>query len=240
MNRKCILEISVESLESAQAAEHGGADRVEFCGNLSIGGVTPSTDLLRTVRAKLRIPIFSMVRPRAGDFVYSTAEFEEMKRAIAAAKESGMDGVVLGILTKEQRVDLKRTRELTELARPLPVTYHRAFDEIADLHQALEDVIQSGAKRILTSGGAKSALEGAAVLAELIKAAGERIVIVPGAGIGAANIRQIAQRTKAREFHSGLSSALPYGSRDYKKFEAEVRKLAEQLARISPVQTTEE
>jgi len=110
------------------------------------------------------------------------------------------------------------------------VTHHRAFDEAADLHQALEDVMQSGAKRILTSGGAKGAMEGAAVLAKLIEAAGERIVIVPGAGISTRNIRQIAQRTKACEFHSGLSSVLPYGSRDYRKFEAEVRKLAEQLA----------
>src|SRR4029077_12514943 len=134
-------------------------------------------------------------------------------------------------------VDVERTRELVELAKPLPVTYHRAFDETADIHGALEDVIQSGAKRILTSGGAKSALEGAAVLAELIEAAGEQIVIVPGAGINAANIRQIAQRTKAREFHSGLSTALPYGSRDYKMFEEEVRRLAEHIARVSGTET---
>jgi copper homeostasis protein len=181
-----------------------------------------------------------MVRPRAGDFVYSTSEFEEMKRAISAAKESGTDGVVLGVLTKDHRVDIERTRELVEFAKPVPVTYHRAFDENADLGQALEDIIESGAKRILTSGGAKSALAGAAVLAELIEAAGERIVIVPGEGISAANIAEVARRTKAREFHSGLSSVLPYGSREYKRFEAEVRKLAEQLAPISPAQTTEE
>ncbi len=156
-----------------------------------------------------------------------------MKRAIADAKESGMDGVVLGVLTKTHRVDIERTRELAELARPLPVTYHRAFDEIADLHQALGDVIQTGAKRILTSGGAKGAPEGAAVLAELIAAGGKRIVIVPGAGISAANIRQIAQRTRAREFHSGLSAVLPYGSKDYRKFEDEVRKLAEAIGRLA-------
>ncbi len=240
MNRKCLLEISVETLESALAAERGGADRIELCGDLSIGGVTPAADVLRAVRANLRIPIFSMVRPRAGDFAYSSMEFAEMKRAISEAKESGMDGVVLGILTKEHRADIERTRELLEFARPLPVTYHRAFDETADLHQALEDVIQSGAKRILTSGGAKSALEGAAVLADLIEAAEERIVIVPGAGIGAANIHQIAQRTKAREFHSGLSTVLPYRSRECKRFEEEVRKLAEQLARINGTQAAQE
>jgi copper homeostasis protein len=233
MNRKCLLEISVETLEGALAAERGGADRIELCADLSLGGVTPGADLLRAVRAQVRIPIFSMVRPRAGDFVYSTAEFTEMKRAIADAKESGMDGVVLGVLTKNHRVDVERTRELAELARPLPVTYHRAFDEIADLHQALEEAIQSGAKRILTSGGAKSALEGAAVLGELIEAAGERIVIVPGAGISGANVVDVARRTRAREFHSGLSAALPYGSSEYKKFEEEVRKLSEAIGRFA-------
>jgi copper homeostasis protein len=237
MNRKCLLEISVESLEAAMAAERGGADRIELCGNLSIGGITPGAELLRTVRAQLGIPIFSMVRPRAGDFLYSTGEFAEMKRSIASAKESGADGVVLGILTCDRRVDVARTRELVQSAKPLPVTYHRAFDEAADLRQALEDVIASGAKRILTSGGTKSALEGTAVLADLIEAAGDRIFIVPGAGINAANIRQVAPRTKAREFHSGLGTSLPYGSHEYKQFEEEVRKLAEQLARISGTQT---
>jgi copper homeostasis protein len=231
--RKYVLEISVETLEAAMAAERGGADRIELCKNLSVGGVTPDDELRRTVRAQVHIPIFSMVRSRAGEFVYSGAEFSEMRRSITNAKESGMDGVVLGALTKDHRVDVARTRELVELAKPLPVTYHRAFDEAADLHQALEDVIQSGAKRILTSGGAKSALEGGAVLGKLVEATGDRITIVPGAGISAKNIEQVARRTKAREFHSGLSSALPYGSKDYKKFEEEVRKLAERIGRIA-------
>jgi len=229
MNRKYLLEISVETVAAALAAERGGADRSELCGNLPAGGVTPGADLLRAVRAQLRIPIFSMVRPRPGDFLYSGAEISEMRRSIADAKESGMDGVVLGVLTQNHRVDVERTRELVELAKPLPVTFHRAFDEVADLCQALEDVIQSGAKRILTSGGTKTALAGVAVLADLIEAAGERIIIVPGAGISAANIRQVAQQTKAREFHSGLSAALPYGSHDYKRFAEEVHKLATSL-----------
>ncbi len=232
MSRKCLLEISVESLEAALAAERGGADRIELCGNLSIGGVTPDAELLPAVRRQVRVPIFSMVRPRAGDFVYLGAEFSEMRRAIADAKECGMDGIVLGVLTKEHRIDVERTRQLVEFAKPLPVTYHRAFDEAADLHQALEDVIQSGGKRILTSGGAKSALDGAAVLAKLIEAAGERIVIVPGAGITAHNIEQVAQQTGAREFHSGLSAVLPYGSSEYTKFKEEVRKLADRIGQI--------
>ena len=233
MNRKCVLEISVETLEAAMAAERGGADRIELCDDLSLGGVTPGANLVSAVRGHVRIPIFVMIRPRAGDFVYPTAEFAEMKRSIVGAKESGMDGVVLGILTKDHRVDVERTRELVEFARPLPVTYHRAFDEASDLHQALEEVIKCGAQRILTSGGAKNAPEGATILAELIAAAGDRVVIVPGAGINASNFLQLARQTGAREFHSGLSTALPYGSGDYKKFEEEVCKLAQTIARMA-------
>jgi copper homeostasis protein len=233
MNRKFLLEISVESLEAALAAERGGADRIELCDHLSLGGVTPSAEIVCAVHAQVRLPIFVMIRPRAGDFVYSTAEFADMKRSIASAKESGVEGVVLGILTKDHRVDAERTRELVELAKPLRVTFHRAFDEASDLRQALGEVIKTGAHRILTSGGARSAPEGAAVLAELVAAAGDRVVIVPGAGINAANVLQVARQTRAREFHSGLSTALPYGSGDYKTFEEEVRKLAETIARVA-------
>ncbi len=233
MNRKCLLEISVESVEAALAAERGGADRIELCEDLSLGGVTPSADLVSAVRAQVRLPIFVMVRPRAGHFVYSTAEFAEMKCSIAGANESGVEGVVLGILRKNRQVDFQRTRELVELAKPLAVTFHRAFDEAADPRQALEEVIQTGAQRILTSGRAKSAPEGAAILAELVAAAGNRVVIVPGAGINAANVKQVAQQTGAREFHSGLSTALPYGSSNYQKFEVEVRKLAEAVAQAA-------
>jgi len=233
MNRKCLLEISVESVEAALAAERGGADRIELCEDLSLGGVTPSADLVSAVRAQVRLPIFVMVRPRSGHFVYSTAEFAEMKCSIAGANESGVEGVVLGILRKNRQVDFQRTRELVELAKPLAVTFHRAFDEAADPRQALEEVIQTGAQRILTSGRAKSAPEGAAILAELVAAAGNRVVIVPGAGINAANVKQVAQQTGAREFHSGLSTALPYGSSNYQKFEVEVRKLAEAVAQAA-------
>jgi copper homeostasis protein len=140
-----------------------------------------------------------------------------------------MDGVVLGVLRKDRRVHVERTRELVEFARPLPVTYHRAFDECADLRRALEDVIHTGAARILTSGGAAGALEGAPLLAELVAAARGRIIIVPGAGINTSNVLQIVQQTRAREFHSGLSTALPYASCDYAMFETQVNKLADQL-----------
>jgi copper homeostasis protein len=233
MQTKYLLEVSVETLEAAMAAERGGADRIELCADLSVGGVTPTMKLMGAVRGQLQIPIFVMVRPRGGDFAYSDAEYAAMKSAIASARKLGMDGVVLGISQGDRRVDVQRTSELVELARPLPTTFHRAFDESANPQQALEHVIQTGAKRILTSGGAKSAPEGAGILSELVAAARDRIVIVPGAGINASNIVQLAKQTGGREFHSGLSSALPYGSHDFAKFEAEVRKLAEALAQLS-------
>jgi copper homeostasis protein len=230
MTRKYLLEISVETVERAAAAERGGADRIELCADLSAGGLTPSRELLCGVREKVGISIFSMVRPRAGDFVYSASEFDGMKRAIVDARESRMDGVVLGMLRKDYRVDVERTQELVDLARPLPVTFHRSFDECADLREALEAVIRTGATRILTSGGATSAPEGAAVLAGLIHLSRGRIAILPGGGIRGSNIAELARRTGAREFHSGLSSALPYSSGDCEGFEAEVRRLAGQLA----------
>lgn len=233
MKRKYLLEISVESLEGAMAAERGGADRIELCGELAVGGITPSVALMGAAREQVHLPIFAMIRPRAGNFVYSDEEFAEMKRAILRAKEAGMHGVVLGILTQGRGVDIERTSALVEVAWPLPVTFHRAFDDSADLRRALEDVLQTRAARILTSGGAAGALAGAAVLAELVAAAGDRIIIVPGAGINAENAAEVLGRTVASEIHSGLSSAMPYGSRDYKKFEAEVRKLAELVARVS-------
>jgi copper homeostasis protein len=232
MQTKYLLEISVETLEAALAAERGGADRIELCADLSVGGVTPSVKLMGAVREQLQIPIFAMIRPRGGDFVYSDAEFAAMKGTIASAKKLGMDGVVLGILRQDRRADVHRTRELIKLARPLPTTYHRAFDESADIRQELENVIQTGAERILTSGGAKTAPEGAGTLAELVAAALDRATIVPGAGINASNIDKLAKQTGAREFHSGLSTALPYANRDYAKFEVEVRKLAEGLAKL--------
>jgi copper homeostasis protein len=233
MQTKYLLEISVETVEAALAAERGGANRIELCADLSVGGVTPSVKLMGAVRERLHIPIFTMIRPRPGGFVYSSAEFASMKSATSTAKKLGMNGVVLGILDSNHRIDVDCTRELVELAQPLPTTFHRAFDESADLLQALENAIQTGAERILTSGGAITAPEGTEMLAELFAAARDRIVIVPGAGTNASNIAQLAMQAGAREFHSGLSSALPYGSRDYEKFEAEVRKLIEALGKLS-------
>ncbi|PYT77421.1 MAG: copper homeostasis protein CutC [Acidobacteria bacterium] len=233
MAQKYLLEISGDGVEKAAAAERGGADRIELCADLSVGGLTPAPELLRRAREKVHIPIYSMIRPRAGDFIYSDSEFSEMERSIGVARECGMDGVVLGILQKDRRIDIPRTRRIVDLARPLPVTFHRAFDECADLQKALEDVMQTGAARILTSGGAKTALQGAAKLAELAAAAREGILIFPGAGITPSNIAKVAEKTGAIEFHSGLGTVLPYSTSDYAAFESEVRRLSDQLHKAS-------
>jgi copper homeostasis protein len=228
-----LLEIAVDTEEAAMAAERGGADRVELCGNLSVGGVTPDTALLRAVRKQIQIPVFVMIRPRAGDFVHSAAEFDAMKANIVTAKDLGADGLVLGILKPDNSVDIGRTSELALLAKPLPATFHRAFDETADLSLALDDVVRTGTKRVLTSGGAASALAGAANIDRLVSSAGGRITIIPGAGINASNILQVAQATGAREFHSGLSSVLPYPRADHAAFEQSVRELVVKLRSVS-------
>lgn len=216
-------------MEAAAAAERGGADRIELCRGLACGGLTPDDHLIRTVRAEVRLRIFAMIRPRGGDFVYSHTEFAAMQRDIKAVRQLGIDGVVLGMLTADDAVDVERTSELVELARPVPVTFHRAFDICAGSRDCLEQVIRTGAARILTSGGASTASEGLTALITLVEAAAERIIIVPGGGISARNILHVAQQTRAHEFHSGLSSVLDAADRHGNRFEAEVRGMAEQL-----------
>jgi|ERR1700690_577225 copper homeostasis protein len=228
MTQRFVLEIAVESLDAARAAERGGADRIELCTDLRSGGLTPAVKTMQLARTALRIPIFSMIRPRAGNFVYTTEEFATMKREIRTAQESQMDGVVFGLLHADGNVDLERTKELVEIARPLPVTFHRAFDVSTDLWKSLEAVIASGAQRILTSGGAHSATEGSLILRSLVEAAGQRIVIMPGAGIRPDNFAAVRKETSAREFHSGLGSMLPYGDADYARFESQVRAISQQ------------
>jgi copper homeostasis protein len=233
MKRKYLLEISVETLEGAMAAERGGADRIELCGELFVGGITPDPGLMLETFANVQIPISAMIRPRAGNFVYSDEEFAVMRASLRMAYRLQLDGVVLGILKADSRVDVERTRELVQLAKGMKVTFHRAIDETPDLLVALEDVVQTGASRILTSGGKRAALEGAATIAEMVSQSRGRATILPGAGINAENAAEVLQKTRANEIHSGLSSAMPYGSGDYKKFEAEVRKLAELVANVS-------
>ena len=229
MAPEILLEITVESLDSALAAERGGADRIELCAELSRGGLTPSVTAMRKLHEELEIPVFAIIRPRAGNFVYSESEFAAMKREISMARDLGMEGVVFGILRSDHSVDVERTAELVQWARPLEVTFHRAFDSSPDPLVALEDVIATGATRILTAGGAASAPQGAETLRKLVNAAGSRILVMPGGGLDAANIAKAVTETQAGEFHSGLGSVLPYGSSNLVRFEAEIHAMKKLL-----------
>jgi len=216
MNRKPLLEICVDTAESAAAAERGGADRVELSSNLLEGGVTPSAGMIAAVRKRVSIPLHVMIRPRGGDFCYSDSEFEAMKHDVDAAKHLGANGVVLGLLDQNANVDVERTRELVERARPISVTFHRAFDFVPDLLKSLDDVIRAGAGRILTSGGEARAEDTLAILANLVRAAQSRAVIMVCGGVRAHNIKQILEATQAREIHvgqSGVAVAVPSAAR---------------------------
>jgi copper homeostasis protein len=204
-----VLEICTDSVESAIAAQRGGAQRVELCSDLLEGGVTPSAGLIALVRERVGIDLYAMIRPRGGDFCYSELEFEAMEKDIRQARDLGADGVILGILDEHAQVDVRRTRCLVELAHPLPVTFHRAIDMTPDLERALEDVIATGARRVLTSGGAAKVTDGVAEVSRMVKAAGERIRVMAGGGITAETILNVAEATGATEFHASLRTARP-------------------------------
>ncbi|MBL0201135.1 MAG: copper homeostasis protein CutC [Chitinophagaceae bacterium] len=196
------LEVIGFTIESCILAQAAGAHRIELCDNPGEGGTTPSYGFIKAARENLRIELYPIIRPRGGDFFYSDAEFDVMKVDVKLCKELGCDGVVIGMLNADGTVDKKRCKELVEIAYPLGVTFHRAFDRVSDAAQALEDVIEIGCERILTSGLVPNALNGAETLAALIKQADERIIIMPGSGIRAGNIIELAQKTGAVEFHT--------------------------------------
>jgi copper homeostasis protein len=208
MTTPITLEIAAGSLASAQAAQEGGADRVELCGSLGEGGITPSYGVIATTRDHVRLPIYVLIRPRAGDFLYGDAEFDVMQRDIETCARIGCDGVVIGALTADGAVD-PRCHGLVAAAGKLGVTFHRAFDASADLERSLEDVVALGCERILTSGGRANALQGADVIAGLVRHAAGRIVIMAGAGVRSGNIVEIARRTGAHEFHGSARGAHP-------------------------------
>lgn len=204
-----LLEIAAGSLESALAAQAGGADRVELCGSLGEGGVTPSFGMIAVARDRLRIPLHVLIRPRAGDFVYSPAEWESMRRDVEACAGLGCDGVVIGALDAHGAVDVAGCAALVEAAGDMKVTFHRAFDCVADRRVALDAVVALGCARILTSGGADSAEQGAAMIAADIAQAAGRIALMPGAGLAPANLAAVAQATGASEFHASAREFTP-------------------------------
>lgn len=201
MPENLILEICTDSVASCREAEKGGAARVELCANLFEGGTTPSAGCIRMAREYLTIPLHVLLRPRGGDFCYSDEEFAVIEYDLQIAKKLGADGVVIGILLPDGTIDLKRTATLIKQARPMNVTFHRAFDMLAAPLPALQQLIQMGVDRLLTSGQEKSVLEGSELIAELVRQAGDKITIMPGGGITERNIARIRRETGAREFH---------------------------------------
>lgn len=231
------------------AAERGGAQRVELCSDLLEGGITPSHGLMAQVRRRISIDLFVMIRPRGGDFCYSEEELELMEEDIRHARRVGVDGVVLGVLDEQANVDVAGTRRLVELADPLPVTFHRAIDMTPDPCAALEAVIRTGARRILTSGAAAKATEGTPMIARMVDAAGERVSVIVGGGLDPSTVGRVAEATGAREFHASLRSAMPSpvryhreavhmgeADREYVRYgvrEDDVRALAQALQQVS-------
>jgi copper homeostasis protein len=249
MSQPLTLEVCVDSVESAIAAENGGAQRVELCSALSDGGVTPSAGLIAMVRQKIKIALHVMIRPRASDFYYSDDEYAVMQRDVLMAKQLRADGVVLGILDQDGKIDIARTKQLVQVAAPLQLTFHRAFDMTGDLPQALRDVKSTGAHRILTSGGKQTAAEGADALKQLVEVADGTIGIMAASGIEENNVAELLERTGVREVHASLRSAVTSSmrfqnshvsmgtnkGREYQRFvadEEKVRALLGELNRI--------
>lgn len=206
-----LVEACVDSVASALAAERGGAGRLELCAALFDGGTTPSAGMIAACRAAASIPLFVMIRPRGGGFVYSDAEGDVMRRDIASARELGADGVVIGALRPDGSVDIPLVRSLVDVARGIPVTFHRAFDLTPDLEQSLESLVDAGVQRVLSSGGAPTAAEGAAQLAKLVRQAGSRLVVMAGGGIRADNVRSVVSLSGVREVHVRLTRLVRAG-----------------------------
>ena len=210
MRNNFLLEITVESVprQPLSAVVPIASNCAPIC--VAVASLLPR-EIMHNARSAVRLPIFAMVRPRADNFVYTNGEISLMKSQMTQARALGMNGIVLGVLREDNTVDVSLLKNLVEFAAPLPLTFHRAFDETPDLFRALEDITSVGAARILTSGGASKAPQALDTLAELVQVAGGRIIIVPGSGIRPENFGVVRQALNAREYHSGLSSVLPYG-----------------------------
>jgi copper homeostasis protein len=204
-----ILEIAVFNIDSAMTAAEAGADRLELCENPQDGGTTPSYGFMKTVRELVSLPIFPIIRPHGGDFLYSEWAFKVMQKDIALAKELGFEGVVLGLLNADGTIDADRTARLVEQAYPMEVTFHRAFDRAINPLEALENIIQTGCNRILTSGQQPNAFDAQVLIQQLVHQAADRIIIMPGSGVRASNIQALANFTGAQELHSSARKLVP-------------------------------
>jgi len=202
--KKYIIEIATSDFATTQSAVEGGADRIELCANLAEGGTTPSFGTIKQCREAFTVSLYPIIRPRGGDFLYTKNEFDIMLQDVMLCKQLGCDGIVIGILNMDGTIDVVRTAQLIEIAYPLGVTFHRAFDRCKDPFIALEELIEIGCERILTSGQQTSVLDGVALVAELNKKADDRIIIMPGSGVRKENIKMLAEKTGCVEFHSSL------------------------------------
>lgn len=211
MSRSILLEVCANSVTSALAAQEGGAVRIELCENLYEGGTTPSHGEILLARKLLHIKLYVLIRPRGGDFLYTGLEYEIMSADIRYCIEAGCDGIVIGMLNADGTIDKKRCSDLVQIAKQwgVGVTFHRAFDMCIDIDQALEDIIEIGCERILTSGGKSTAMEGATIIANLIKKAAGRIIIMPGSGINENNVTDLVHFTGATEIHSSAKVRVP-------------------------------
>jgi copper homeostasis protein len=199
-----LIEIATADFTTTKNAVAGGADRIELCAALCEGGTTPSYGTIRQCREAFAVSLFPIIRPRGGDFYYSDEEFEIQQKDVQLCKSLGCDGVVIGLLHKNGSIDVKRTEILVRLAYPMEVTFHRAFDRCKDPFSALEQLIEAGCQRILTSGQQATAPEGADLIAQLVQQSADRIILMPGSGVRKDNIAQLARQTGAVEFHSSL------------------------------------
>lgn len=204
MDLSYIIEIATTDFTTTKSAVEGGADRIELCAALTDGGTTASYGTIKKCREAFNVHLFPIIRTRSGDFLYTDEEFEIMINDVKLCKDLGCDGVVIGLLSKNGEIDLKRTSKLIESAYPLEVTFHRAFDRCKDPFEAMEQLIEAGCQRILTSGQKPTAPEGIDLIVGLIKLANERIIIMPGSGVRKENIKELAEKTGAKEFHSSL------------------------------------
>jgi copper homeostasis protein len=202
------IEIATNDYSTVAAAVRGGADRIELCSALSEGGLTPSFGLIKKCKQDFSLPIFPIIRPRSGDFLYTEEEFRIMLDDVLLCKDLGCEGVVVGFLLEDGSVDTRRLEKIVAAAYPMEVTFHRAFDRCVDPFKALEDIIDAGCQRILTSGQELVAPDGADLIRQLVEAADNRIIIMPGSGVRKENIQSLAAQTGAVEFHSSLRSTV--------------------------------